>query len=97
MGIPRIEKRTKATATAREIMAEPVDDWFDGDDAGVIVTEAPPSEIMAEPVDEIFDVDDDDDYPEPPGGGLDGYRARYTSVCRRLVDEARERGLLIDR
>ena len=25
-----------------------------------------------------------------------GYRARYTSVCRRLVNEARERGLLID-
>jgi len=76
MGIPRIARREKAPTTvtpATEIMAEPVDDWFDADDVGVIVTEAPSAEIMAEPVDETIDVDDDDDYPEPPVSGDAGY------------------------
>lgn len=79
MGIPRIAKRTK-TPTAQatvfptaEIMAEPVDEFFDDRDyVGEICDASGPADIFPEPVHDFFDADDDD-YPEPPLSGADGY------------------------
>lgn len=84
-GIPRIARRTKtptavAMVPAAEIMAEPIDDFFDVDDDGEICVSTAPADIMAEPVDEIIDFDDDDDYPDPIVGGDAGSRRSRTTT-----------------
>jgi len=66
------------------------------DEIGCEPTEAEATEIYIGPLHEFTRDVNDPRLERTPAERRRGYRAQYTTVCQRLVNEARERGLLID-